>query len=97
MSSIDIPTAGIFSLICAHRSTLNFFFFLIVADSHLFSLARNIDYNYKCDDSRFWLSAHDCQVSSPNSQKLEVEHQIWFWNHKRIVSNASISELIHQQ
>jgi hypothetical protein len=28
------------------------------------------------DNRRFWLSAHNCQVSTPTSQNLELEHQI---------------------
>jgi hypothetical protein len=32
--------------------------------------------DYRCDNKRFWLSAHDCQVSTPTSQNLEVEQQI---------------------
>jgi hypothetical protein len=34
----------------------------------------NID--YRCDNRRFWLSAHSCQVPTPTSQNLEVEQQI---------------------
>ncbi len=33
-----------------------------------------IDYRY--DKSRFWLSAHDCQVPTLTSQNLEVEQKI---------------------
>jgi hypothetical protein len=32
--------------------------------------------DYRCDKSRFWLSARNCQVSSPTSQNLELEQQI---------------------
>ncbi len=38
------------------------------------SRAETID--YRCDDSRFWLSAHDCQVPTSTSQNLELEQQI---------------------
>ncbi len=31
---------------------------------------------YRCDNRRFWLSAHNCQVSTPTSQNLELEQQI---------------------
>jgi hypothetical protein len=30
----------------------------------------------RCNDGRFWLSAHDCQVQTPTSQNLDVEQQI---------------------
>jgi hypothetical protein len=30
----------------------------------------------RCDNRRFWLSAHDCQVPTPTSQNPEVEKQI---------------------
>jgi hypothetical protein len=32
--------------------------------------------DYRCDDRRFWLSAHDCQVPTPTSQNLDLEQQI---------------------
>ncbi len=32
--------------------------------------------DYRCDNSRFWLSAHNCQVPTPTSQNLELEQQI---------------------
>ncbi len=32
--------------------------------------------NYRCDNRRFWLSAHNCQVLTPTSQNLELEQQI---------------------
>jgi hypothetical protein len=32
--------------------------------------------DYKCDNRRFWLSAHDCQVPTPTSQNLEVDQKI---------------------
>ncbi len=32
--------------------------------------------DYRCDDRRFRLSAHNCQVPNPTSQKLELEQQI---------------------
>ncbi len=32
--------------------------------------------DYRCDDRRFWLPAHNCQVSTPTSQNLELEQQI---------------------
>jgi hypothetical protein len=31
---------------------------------------------YRCDNRRFWLSAHNCQVPTPTSQNLELEQQI---------------------
>ncbi len=36
--------------------------------------------DYRCDNRRFWLSAHDCQVPTPTSQNLELEQQFRiFW------------------
>ncbi len=35
-----------------------------------------IPIDYRCDNSRFWLSAHNCQVLTPTSQNLELEQQI---------------------
>jgi hypothetical protein len=33
--------------------------------------------DYKCNNSRFWLSAHNCRViPTPTSQNLELEQQI---------------------
>ncbi len=32
--------------------------------------------DYRCDDRRFWLSAHDWQVPTPTSQNLDLEQQI---------------------
>ncbi len=32
--------------------------------------------DYRCDDMRFWLSSHDCQVPTPTSQNLVLEQQI---------------------
>ncbi len=32
--------------------------------------------DYRCDNRRFWLSAHNCQVPTPTSQNLELEQQI---------------------
>ncbi len=29
------------------------------------------DIDYRCDNRRFWLSAHNCQVPTPTSQNLE--------------------------
>jgi hypothetical protein len=31
---------------------------------------------YRCDNGRFWLSAHNCQVRTRTSQNLELEQQI---------------------
>jgi hypothetical protein len=37
--------------------------------------------DYRCDNRRFWLSAHNCQVPAPTSQNLELEQQIRiFWS-----------------
>jgi hypothetical protein len=36
--------------------------------------AQPIDYRW--DNRRFWLSAHNCQVPTPTSQNLELEQQI---------------------
>jgi hypothetical protein len=35
-----------------------------------------ITIDYKCDNTRFWLSARNCQVPTPTSQTLELEQQI---------------------
>jgi hypothetical protein len=35
---------------------------------------RSID--YRCDNRRFWLSAHNCKVPTPTSQNLELEQRI---------------------
>jgi hypothetical protein len=35
--------------------------------------------DYRCDIGRFWLSAHNCQVSTPTSQNLEIEQQIQYF------------------
>ncbi len=32
--------------------------------------------DYRCDNRRFWLSAHNCQVPTPTSQNLEIEQEI---------------------
>jgi hypothetical protein len=32
--------------------------------------------DYRCDDRRFWLSAHNCQVQTPTSQNIELEQKI---------------------
>jgi hypothetical protein len=32
--------------------------------------------DYRLDNRRFWLSAHNCQVPTPTSQNLELEQQI---------------------
>ncbi len=32
--------------------------------------------DYRCDNKRFWLSAHNCQAPTPTSQNLEFEQQI---------------------
>jgi hypothetical protein len=34
---------------------------------------------YRCDNRRFWLSAHDCHVPTPTSQNLELKQQIWLF------------------
>jgi hypothetical protein len=32
--------------------------------------------DYRCDNRRFWFSAHNCQVPTPTSQNLDIEQQI---------------------
>jgi hypothetical protein len=32
--------------------------------------------DYRCDNRRFWFSAHNCQAPTPTSQNLELEQQI---------------------
>jgi hypothetical protein len=41
---------------------------------HLRIYSHRID--YRCDNRRFWLFAHNCQVPTPISQNLELEEQI---------------------
>jgi hypothetical protein len=36
----------------------------------------NVTIDYRCDNRRFWLSAHHCQVPTATSQNLELEQQI---------------------
>jgi hypothetical protein len=45
--------------------------------SCLYSSFQSID--YRCDNRRFWLSAHNCRVPTPTSQNLELEQQIWIF------------------
>ncbi len=45
---------------------------------------RRID--YRCDDRRFWLSAHDCQVPTPTSQNLDLEHQIRIFEAAQLIN-----------
>jgi hypothetical protein len=53
---------------------------------------------YRCDDGRFWLSAHGSQVLSPSSQNLEVEQQIQIFGIlKSMITEASMLELMHQE
>jgi hypothetical protein len=40
-----------------------------------FSSWRERSIDYRCDDRRFWLSAHHCQVPTPTSQNLELEQE----------------------
>jgi SWI/SNF-related matrix-associated actin-dependent regulator of chromatin subfamily A protein 2/4 len=40
---------------------------------------RVVTIDYTCDNRRFWLSTHDCQVPTPTSQNLEAEQQIWIF------------------
>jgi hypothetical protein len=53
---------------------------------HLLLVAEGIDetfpgktIDYRCDNRRFWLSAHNCQIPTPTSQNLELEQQIWIF------------------
>ncbi len=32
--------------------------------------------DYRCDNRRFWLFTHNCQVPTPTSQNLELEQRI---------------------
>jgi hypothetical protein len=43
-------------------------------ERRIWQLVQNID--NRCDNRRFWLSAHNCQVPTPTSQNLELEQQI---------------------
>ncbi len=40
------------------------------------SLIPNPHIDYRCDNKRFCLSAHDCQVPTPTFQNIEAEQQI---------------------
>jgi hypothetical protein len=40
-------------------------------------ISQRLPKDYRCDNRRFWLSAHNCQVPTPISQNLEIEQQIW--------------------
>ncbi len=43
--------------------------------------AQGTSIDYRCDDRRFRLSAHNCRVPTPTSQNLELEQQISdFWS-----------------
>ncbi len=60
--------------------------------------------DYRCDNRRFRLSAHDCPVPTPTSQNLEVEQQIrFFWSRPtrqllgRLKSQFLICRSIHQK
>jgi hypothetical protein len=37
------------------------------------------DIDHRCDNRCFWLSTHNCQVPTPTSQNLWVEHDIWIF------------------
>jgi hypothetical protein len=45
-------------------------------DFKLLSLQPLFPIDYRCDDRRFWLSAPNCQVSTPTSQNLDLEQPI---------------------
>jgi hypothetical protein len=49
---------------------------LSVFHSHHRSFVLGVPIDYKCDDSRFWLSAHNCHVPTPTSQNIDLEQQI---------------------
>ncbi len=36
----------------------------------------SVTIDYRCNNRRFWLSAHNYQVPTPTSQNLEIEQQI---------------------
>jgi hypothetical protein len=59
----------------APRAVCHDFFFLRC----LFSALAHLDIDYRCDNRRFWLSAHNCQVSIPTSQNLKLKQQIWIF------------------
>ncbi len=42
--------------------------------------------DYRCDNRRIWLSAHDGQVPTPTSQNLEVEQQIRFFGADQLIN-----------
>jgi hypothetical protein len=52
--------------------------------------------DYRCDDGRFQLSAHDCQLLTPTSQKLEVKQQIRILGiTESRINDISMLELMH--
>ncbi len=54
---------------CRHSIELSLFFF-----DERTEASRTI--GYRCDNRRFLLSTHNCQVPTPTSQNLEIEQQI---------------------
>jgi hypothetical protein len=42
-----------------------------------YSMARVQYIYYRCDNRRFWLSARNCQLSTPTSQNLEQQNRIF--------------------
>jgi hypothetical protein len=44
---------------------------------------------YRCNNRHFWLSAHNCQVSTPTSQNLELEQQIRIFGADRLINSLN--------
>jgi hypothetical protein len=57
-------------------------------DTKLFSAIETniLSIDYRCDDGRFWLSAHNWQAPAPTSQKLELEQQIRIFEADQLIS-----------
>jgi hypothetical protein len=47
-----------------------------LVESNISSNRRVCLIDYRCDNRRFWLSAHSCQVQTPTSENLNIEQQI---------------------
>ncbi len=61
-------------------------------------LTYHLSMGYRCDNGRFWLSTHKCQVPTPTSQSQEVERPISIFGiTKSTITNVSMLELTRQE
>ncbi len=58
---------------------INFPFYLMLFYPSLLPIWAGTNIDYRCDDRRVWLSAHNCQISIPTSQNQDLEQQIWIF------------------